>query len=214
MATGLSDLISGLREAEDAYRQASSEAFAFVEPAICGMVEIAPMTPKMFIDLEGAENAFFGRKGTSITVGDVGAFLWRCSPHYAYGTDEAKAMRSFFNLNLYVVPYDQAVDDINAYIERTWAGEPLWKTSSRAERSLGNWASRLVHMMAKEYSWKEDYILNLPFRRLWQYANRIMESNDPDYKELCAASMRIRAEYLAMIQAGLDAEKLKEGGRN
>lgn len=214
MATGLSDLISGLREAEDEYRSDSAQAFAGIEPAICGMVEVLPMTPKMFIDLDGADNAFFSRKGKLITVGDVAAFLWRCSPHYTFGKPESAGIRSFFNANLYVLPYDQSVDEIYAYITRAWAGMPLWKSKVSAERGVAQWPSRLVHMFGSAYHWTESETLNLPFRRLWQYANRVLESHDPEYKEQCSAVLKLRAEWLTKFQAELDAAKAAEGGRN
>jgi hypothetical protein len=213
MANGLSDLLPGLREAEDSYRQASAEAFAGIEPKIAGMVDIAPFTPAMFIDLDGAQNAFFSPPGTPITPADVCAFLWRCSPYYTRTDPGADDIRRFFQANLYVVPYNQAVDDINAYVKRAWLGMPLWKTKVQpeGEKALAQWPARLVHMFAKEYGWLEAYTLNLPFRRLWQYANRILEEHDPKFKEQCSEVLRMRADLLTKLQAELDAAKREKG---
>ena len=194
-------LAPAIRAAEDSYRQESADAFAGVEPDIAGMVEILPLTTKMFLDLDGAGNAFFGPKGTPLTPSDLATFLWRCSPYYSFGKPDSAAIRSFFNGNLYVVPYQKACNDVTAYILRAWAGMPLWKKSTGSSSNLGHWPSRLVHMFAKEYGWGEDYILNLPLRRLWQYANRVLESKDPDYKELCNAAMRLRQEFLEQVNA-------------
>lgn len=216
MAPGLQDLIPGLREAEDRYRQESAEAFAGVEPDIAGMIGISPFTPKMYVDLEGASCAFF-RTGTEIRPEDIAVFLWRCSPHYQAGTEDARALRRLFNASLYVLPYDAAVTDIQLYIRRAWAQMPLWKRKAGSDRSIGEWPSRLVHMFASEYGWPEDYILNLPFRRLWQYANRVLESNDPDFKELCNESMRLRSEFLTRMTEDLQrqkAERESQGVRN
>lgn len=210
MANGLSDLIPGLREAEDTYRQENAEAFAGVEPAICGMVEILPLTPKMFIDLDGADNAFFSRTGKEMGVGDLCMFLWRCSPHYSFGRPESAAMRTFFTGTLVVLPAQQAVDEVFNYIRRSWAGQPQWKTTGSSERPIAQWPSRLVHMFGKEYGWLEEYTLNLPFRRLWQYANRVLESNDPDFRELCGKAMKARADWLTRANEELAAAK----GRN
>lgn len=185
-----------LRRAEELYKEVNAVAFAGVEPDIVGMVAISPLTPKMFVDLEGAGNAFFAPKGTPVTAGDLAAFLWRCSPYYTFGKPDSVATRRFFNGNLYVVPFHKACDDVNEYIIRSWAGMPIWRRSGKAGESLAQWPARLVHMFAKEYGWPEEYILNLPFRRLWQYANRILESQDPDYRELCNAAMRLRQKFL------------------
>lgn len=206
MASGISDLISGLREAEDQYRQDAAEAFAGVELDICG-IPVLPMTPKMFIDLDGAGNAFFGRPGTPITAGDCAAVLWRCSPCYTLDPQ----MRSFFNAHLALTNYNDIVDGITAYIERSWSGMPLWPGKPGKEKGLGQWPSRLVHLFAKEYSWKEEYILNLPFRRLWQYANRILEEHDPKYKEKSAKVMKLREEWLIAENSRQAAAKIQEG---
>lgn len=206
MAPGISDLISGLREAEDRYRQDATEAFAGVELDICG-VPILPMTPKMFIDLDGAGNAFFSPRGTTITAGDCAALLWRCSPCYA----QDPQLRTFFNGHLSVLPYVDVVDGITAYVERSWSGMPLWPGKTTKERSLGQWPSRLVHLFAKEYGWQEEYILNLPLRRLWQYANRILEEHDPKYREQCAEVMKLRQDWLIKENAKNKAEQLAQG---
>jgi hypothetical protein len=51
-------------------------------------------------------------------------------------------------------------------------------------------------MFAKEYGWAEEVTLNLPFRRLWQYANRILEDGDPKFRETYPAAARIRNRWL------------------
>ncbi len=196
---GFQRLLPAIQGAEVQYKEQNSIAFAGIEPSIVGMVEILPLTPKMFLDLEGAGNAFFAPKGTEITVGDLAAFLWRCSPYYSFGRPDSIATRRFFNANLFVVPFHRAVDEIEEYIVRAWSGMPLWRKSPTSAANLAQWPSRLVHMFAKEYGWSEEYILNLPFRRLWQYANRILESHDPDYRELCNAAMRIRQKWLEAV---------------
>ncbi|MBS0328218.1 MAG: hypothetical protein JSR30_00065 [Proteobacteria bacterium] len=199
MAPGLSDLIPGLREAEDSYRQANAEAFAGVEPDICGMVRILPLTPQMFIELDGAGNAFFAKAGTAISPADVAIFLWRVSPFF---TREDVALRRLHTANSGILPYDRAVDEITAYIRRSWAGMPLWKRKAGGEGGMGQWPARLVHMFASEYGWTEEYILNLPFRRLWQYANRVLEEHDPKFREQSAEVMRLRQEWLIRANSG------------
>lgn len=206
---GFAQLAPAIRAAETKYRENNAAAFSGIEPDIAGMIEILPLTPKMYLDLEGAGNAFFAPKGTEITVGDLAAFLWRCSPHYTFGKPDSATIRTFFNGNLYVVPFNRAVDDVQAYIIGSWEGMPLWKSSPSSGRSIAHWPSRLVHMFAKEYGWSEEYILNLPFRRLWQYANRILESHDPDYREICNAAMRLQANFLKELN-----ERKASGGSN
>jgi hypothetical protein len=211
MATGLSDLILGLREAEDRYRRNNADAFAGIEPRICGMIDVAPFTPKMFIDLDGAENAFFGRPGTEIAEADVAVFLWRVSPYYTINDD---AIRRLHIANSAIIPYDTAVTEVNEYIKRAWSGMPVWPGSGSRETNLAQWPSRLVHLFGSEYGWLEDYTLNLPFRRLWQYANRILEEVNADFKERCPEAMRLRSEWLMRVNAEEQAEAAAKKGRN
>lgn len=195
MGLTLHDLIPGLREAEDAYRSEAQEAFAGVEPKIAGAVEILPLTPRMLLDLDGAENGFVvgAKADEGITCGDIGVFLWRCSPYYERGNDD---LRRFFQANLAPLEYETVVRDVSQYLRRSMAGMPLWKGHAGGARGVTTWASRLVHMFAKEYGWSEAQVLDLPFRRLWQYANRILEGADPKYVERAPEALRLRAQWL------------------
>lgn len=193
MGGSLQELIPGLAEAVERYRAEAFEAFAGVEPKICSAIEVRPLTSRMFMDLEGGECAFVARTGRRVDETDVGVLLWRCSPFYERGNED---LRRFFQANLVWMPFEDARDQIFDYLRRSLAGMPLWKGKVWATPGVGQWQSRLVHMFAKEYGWTEDYILDLPLRRLWQYANRIVEDADPSYKEQAPAALKLRAEFL------------------
>jgi hypothetical protein len=198
MASNLHDLIPGLREAEEQYRAESFEAFAGVEPRICKAFEILPLTPRMFLDLEGGECGFVVKNGRDLDERDIALLLWRCSPYYVRGNDD---LRRFHQGAIAILPYVQCVGEISDYLRRSLAGMPLWKGKLRATPGVGIWASRLVHLFAKEYGWSEDQVLDMPFRRLWQYANRILEDKDATYKEQAPAALDLRAKFLARLNA-------------
>lgn len=189
----LHELIPGLREAEARYRDENAEAFAGVEPKICNRVEVAPLTARMFLDLQGGDNALVSSTDRSPAPADVQVMLWRCSPFYKRGDDD---LRRLYQAALLGLPFDQAVEDLLEYVRRSLAGQPLWKGSIRATPGVGNWSARLVHIFAKEYGWTADYVLDLPLRLLWQFANRILEDADSTYKEQAPEGLRIRAEWL------------------
>jgi hypothetical protein len=189
---GLYDLIPGLKEAEDQYRADSYEAFAKLEAPICGRVEILPFTPQMFIELDGCDNAVFKKKDEGVPAADLMIFLWRTSPNYCRDAE----LRRLFLVSLADLEYKQAVNEVLSYLQRTWKGMPLWRSSHGKGPSLGQWPSRLVHMFGKNYGWSEEQTLNTPFRRLWQYANRILESDDPKYSEMSRDAQKIRGDWL------------------
>ncbi len=202
MAGNLYDLIPGLRESDDRYRSEAAEAFAGVEPMICGAIEILPLTPRMFLDLEGGECSFVARTGREIDFRDVGLLLWRCSPMYKPRDAD---LQRLFQATLAALPFADARDEIAEYLRRSLAGMPLWKgkVGGSPGGGVAVWASRLVHLFAKEYGWTESAVLEMPFRRLWQYANRILEGADPSYKEQCPESLEIRAKFLQRLNAGV-----------
>lgn len=203
MTPSLHDLIPGLRDAEQKYRDESTEAFAGVEPKICGRVDIRPLTARMFLDLQGGDNGLVMKTSRPVNETDVMVLLWRCSPIYVRGDDD---VRRFFQATLVDLPAEDAILDCLDYVRRSLAGQPLWKGKQRATPGVGQWAARLVHIFAKEYGWTEDYVLDMPFRRLWQYANRIMEDADATYKEQAPEALRLRQKWL------LERNAVKGGG--
>ncbi len=198
MSQGLHDLIPGLREAERRYRDEAHESFAGVEARICGKVQVLPMTARMFLDLQGGDNGLVMRNDRPVNEEDVAVLLWRCSPLYSRADED---LRRFYQATLLELPYEDAVVDCLEYVRRSLAGQPLWKGKARATPGVGQWAARLVHIFAKEYGWTEDYVLDLPLRRLWQYANRIMEDADPTYKEQAPDALRLRQLWLEQQNA-------------
>ena len=196
MSGTLQDLIPGLREAEERYRSEAQEAFADAEPRIAGAVEILPMTPQMFIDLEGAECGFVVQLERGIDERDLAIFLWRCSPYYQRGNDE---LRRFFIGSLAPMSFRLLEEGVWEYLRRTLSGMPLWKSKPGASRGVAAWPSRLVHLFATNYGWTEKETLNCPLRRLWQYANRILEEKDPNYTEHAPAALELRARYLQTL---------------
>lgn len=211
MGGSLQDLIPGLREAVELYRAEAFEAFAGVEPKICQAVEIRPLTSRMFMDLEGGECAFVARVDRPVDETDIGVFLWRCSPFYERGNED---LRRYFQANLVFLPFVDARTEIYDFLRRSLAGMPLWKGKVRATPGVGQWQSRLVHMFAKEYGWTEDYILDLPLRRLWQYANRIVEDSDPAYKEQAPAALKLRADFLERVNTPVSTQPPGTPGLN
>lgn len=195
---GLYDLIPGLREVEDDYRREQADAFSLIEPKIGQLIPVLPFTPQMFIHLDGIESPFFAKGREEITEVDIALFLWRVSPIYR---PEDRDLRTFFIGNLCLLEAQQTTNEICAYIQRAWLGMPAWPGGAGGQPTLAQWPSRLVDMFGKEYGWTEEYVLNMPYRRLWQYANRILERANPKYREQCAAALRLRGDWLARRNA-------------
>lgn len=187
---GIDKLIPGEKEAAEKFRTEQILSFAGVEPDI-GAVAVKPFTPAMFIDLEIGESGFFG--GRSPGPSDLAVMLWRVSEAYERGN---AAKRTQFNYFVGMMNHDEAMTGCFDYLRRAWLAMPEWPGSKGGPKSVGIWPSRLVHMFGTEYGWLEEYTLNLPFRRLWQYANRILESNSDRYVQKAPGVRSARADWL------------------
>lgn len=183
--------IPGIQEAEQQFTNEQLESFAGVEPDICGAFKVEPFTAQMFIELVGSENAFFV-EDKLIGPEDVANFLWRVSP----GFNRKGKNRSTYNLCIAAFNFYEIRKEILLYIARAWHASPQWPGAGKGSPSAGVWPSRIVDLFASEYGWTEEYVLNMPFRRLWQYANRILERNDPKYTHKCPESLRLRQKWL------------------
>ncbi len=197
----LQEAIPNLDQADESFRSEQIEAFASVEPDICGVVQVRPFTPRMFLELELQENGFFQRR--AITPVDVAVFLWRIS--VAFKPDDAN-LRTAFHHAIAFMPLQETAEDILRYIARSWKAMPSWN-SGKGRTSAGVWPARLVHMFGSEYGWSEEYVLDMPFRRLWQYSHRVMEENNPDYKQKNPLNQELRRQWLLKQQAEADARK-------
>jgi hypothetical protein len=197
---GISDILPGEKEAAEEFSREQVLAFAGIEPDISG-ISVRPFTPRMFVDLEIGKNALFGHG--PLTPQSVAVFLWRISFAYERGNQEKRTQ--FLSFVAYL-PWEETVEECLAYVSRAWLATPDWP-SGTGPKSAGVWPARLVHMFASEYGWGEDYILDLPFRRLWQYANRVLEAHSPKYVQKAPGVRKARADWLKKENARIKAGK-------
>jgi hypothetical protein len=198
MAGTLYELIPGLKEAEYKYKAEQLEGFVGIEPPICGSIHVRPFSPQMYLELEGCGNAFVLHREP--TPADAGVFLWRISEKYARMDNKT---RDEFIAILSTMSFPEVCLEIHEYRRRAWSGIPQSMGNAESE-SVGSWVSFVVHKIAINYHWPEQEILNMPFRRLWQYMNRIKEHFNDRYKEQCPDSQRLKNDWLL-------AQNKKEG---
>lgn len=189
---GLYDIIPGLREAEVEYRQTKLEAFAGIEPDVCGIFQVRPFTLQMLVELQLAENSFVSRATEPPSDEDLAQFLWRIS--IAFSRTDTESRRIFHHF-LAAVAYVDAVDGIREYLARAFEATPLWP-GGKGMASACIFPAKIVHDLASNYGWTEEYILNLPLRRLWQYENRIIEEKNREYAERSEKALRLRDDWL------------------
>ena len=132
------------------------------------------------------------RHGVEVRAADVLQFLWRVSEKFDRNDREKRAM---FWQALSIVNAAELREGVVDYILRAW--ELMPHGDGGRKQSAGAWPSFIVHSIAGAYGWPEQEILNTPFRRLFQYIHRILESKDSEYRQRCPEAMKLRADWLA-----------------
>lgn len=198
---GLNDLIPGLKEAGDAYRAQQIDAFLTI-PHDVGGVDLVPLTPRIWIDLHAARNGYVNPLDDSgnVSIYDALQFLWRCSVKYSPTNSKLRTQFNILCRPLVFVDINRA---ILSYITDSFSAKPLEDDGPKKE-NYASWPAVLVDVLASEYGWTEEYILNLPFSRLFQYWHRINARNDKDYRQMPPEVVRKRIEFL-------NAENAKNG---
>jgi hypothetical protein len=144
----------------------------------------------MFLELDGVGNDLM-REVQAPQVDHLAMFVWRISQDF----DRLNVWRRRRFLHRFRrVPYGATVIDCREYLRRNYA--PMPTIAVENVQTVAAWPSVIVHVLASEYHWTEDAILDLPFRRLFQYLNRIFEKRDPKYRQQSVAALRLRDEWL------------------
>ncbi len=94
------------------------------------------------------------------------------------------------------IPKDRLWTGIVEYLNRTYIDE-LGVAEDRKPNLINRWSSLVdyVDLIAKDYGWTADYVLNMPYRQAIQCARRIIARNDPKCP-ITSQSDRVLARYL------------------
>jgi hypothetical protein len=195
MGQTLYELIPGLREAEDAFRDEQLEAFVGIEPPIAG-VEVNPFTPRMLIELEGVGNGV-ALCDEAPSSADLAMFVWRISMEFNRRGGWRRAL--FLARFRRFVEYGPTVVACREYLHRAHAPRP--SSNPVAKLPCSAWLSDWVHIFGIKYHWTVDQTMDTSFRILWQQMNRVREEADPKYRQVCNEALRLRVEYLKNLNA-------------
>ncbi|PAW76819.1 MAG: hypothetical protein B9S32_13860 [Verrucomicrobia bacterium Tous-C9LFEB] len=168
--------IPGYREALEAEADSRAAAFLAIPYFICG-VEIHVLTPRLELILDQARSPFF--HGGSIRPEHIAQFLWILSPRFSR---DPKARARFVKKVCAPLPYQPAVDAINAYLVDMYADAPPAPVERPGCFRPSYWsiAADLVDNFATEYGWTVDISLNLSYPIIWQLVNRQRWRCNPD----------------------------------
>jgi len=166
------DEIPGYREAVN--REASNRELAFLPfpLPICG-IQIRHLNARHHTLLVGCGNRFV--VGGLARREDVAMFLWFLSPEYAPGT---AARDAWLKRALHKLDFNQATDEIREYLEAVLQDWPASGGGGGGKSYFAPIAS-LVDLLASQYGWSDEAILEMPLRRVFQYCRAIEARLNP-----------------------------------
>jgi len=192
------------RDWEDVAAEIAAKRIEDKEARVCAMLGVCEdcaglpadhLTPRKMLLLEYAANAFVG--GGEVMPEDVVQFLWVISPDYSPDSEKAKA----FSKKVGGLKYETAVASIRRWLELQLLDVPPAKPSGRISGRL--WLAQYVDLVAHQYGWTDEHIMNLPLGRLGQYKNEIVgrENGTGGREPHSAYEDRMKAEWLREKQA-------------
>lgn len=157
---------------EAGYKESCIREFAFlnITHEIAG-VEVNPLTPLHFMLLDFVDSPFINPKD-NIEIGAVFQFLYIVSPQYK--KKDVYHYQKFVEKNA-AIDLQKAVAEICEYIEEAFLDAPpeVAGNKNSNSRPYTAWIVPYIDMLAQQYGWDDEYIIRLPFARLFQYAKAI-----------------------------------------
>jgi len=130
-------------------------------------------------------------------------FLWIVSPTFKPCPKAAKAfIRKHRDID--PEPYPDLIRD---YIERTFHLAPPQKAGRGKDGTAhpAEWISSFVDLIASEYGWTEQDILQTPLPRLFLYLGRIQERTGDGSSSFSTEADRLQDEFMRRANAGRSA---------
>ena len=189
---GLSQ-IPGYSEAIRKENESRDLAFLNLPQSVCG-IDIGPFTLRKYILLEGIGNPFVC--GGNILPAHVAQFLWILSPGWVAGNGSE---RDTFTRKVSLIKYSRAVKEIMELCEVTFQDSPSYRGAGFSVRIVSGAAS-YVDILASEYGWSENTVLDMPIARLFQYVRLIQKRHDPK-RTFINPSDKVRGKWLAEVNA-------------
>jgi hypothetical protein len=157
---------------------------------IVGNIKVYSLTPKLFATLTLMKCPLV--MGGNITAESVLSFLWVIK---VKTPDENR--QAFFQEAITKEDFDQMMKDINEYFETAFQDIP---PSREGGGGVPYYSSMvvIVDFLASEYGWTEETIINMPYKRLFQYMKLLGRKHDPS-KAMFNKSDSVKSEMIKAI---------------
>lgn len=189
-------------EAKAKEREFRELAF-FGLPLLVAGIEIRVMTLRDHAVLACAGSPFV--VGGSVTLADVGVFLWALSPEFT----EDREAREAFMARIAALDFEKAVEAIRDYRTMLFVDAP--KGGSGGTPATAFIAS-VTHRLASAYGWSRNSIHDLPLPEVFQYLKRL--SGDDGAIMFNPFSDKVKGDYLRKLREATPEQLAAWGGSN
>ena len=151
-----------------------------------------PLTLSRYL-LLSQEGLFEDEEGDDARI-PVLRFLWIVSPDFSSNPDDsARFVRK--NRNIDPTPYPNLIRE---YLDNAFRYSPPRRETRTAsgKATPKEWVSSIVDLIASEYGWTEQAILDLPITRLFLYVKRIRVRLGSDETDFSSEADRLQAEFM------------------
>lgn len=159
---------------------------------------VRDMTLRHYFTLHGINSPFI--TGEDYLPEDIAIFLWVLSPEYV---PCQLAKKEFFKKAI-KVKLLEAISQISEYMERTFADAEANNENEKPSK-YACFLAYQIDLLAHEYSWTIDYILELPLRQIFQLnsaiGQRYAQQNGEKYIKMRAVDMMQAEEFFKQAKA-------------
>ena len=163
--------IPGYAEAVEREQACRDLAFVGYDVPLCGR-PARQFTIRHWLLLLHCDNAFV--TGAVIEPADVAMFLWFVSPQFSLDAAErAKFIKEVSTR----VEFAASIVEIRAYLDGAFIDAP--PHGGAPAKPYYSSATSLIAMIAGEYGWDDEAIMDKPLARIFQYAKEIIHRSNP-----------------------------------
>lgn len=143
---------------------------------LCG-IEVNQFTPQHYILLDFADNPHLD--GKPPTLEKTLEFLWVVSTEYKHRDKDA--FEAFKNKYKDAFDHEVMIDEIYEYLSYSLLDLVSSSSQDESKKPKTNrapyyaWIIPYIDLLASQYGWDDDYIMQLPFARILQYTRAIEE---------------------------------------
>lgn len=181
--------IPGLEEAVQDEQLRRVAAFTPATQQVAGVM-LLPLTPSKLAVLEAISCPVLS--GVEFPEPeDIAVFLWWCSEDYSL----CEKAKDKFTRKIASVDYYKAITEIQNWLADQFEDSPPSK-SGGTRASYVSWLASIVDIIASEYGWSEEEILEIPFKRLMQYVRAIQLRHDPKAILFNSKSDKVKGDWI------------------